>query len=70
MPLREAVVITSRDGSGRRRFVGIDNSGSLEWNAAFPKSRLNEADSLLEAWLLDGDTGKFRSIPGSHATPD
>lgn len=69
MPFREAVVITSRDGSGRRRFVGIDNSGSPEWNAVFPKSRLNEADNLLEAWLLDGDTGKFRSIPGSHATP-
>lgn len=70
MPLREAVVITSRDGSGRRRFVGIDNSGSPEWNAVFPKSRLNEADSLLEAWMLDGETGRFRSIPGSHAIPN
>ncbi len=69
LPLRQAVIITSQEVSGRRRFVGIDNAGTAAWTVAIPAHRLQREDLRLEAWLLDGETGMFRAIPGSHAVP-
>jgi hypothetical protein len=68
--LREAVIITCRDGRGDRRLMGINNAGLPRWRAAFPRSRLVAGGRRLEAWLLDGETGRFRPLNGEHALPD
>jgi len=67
---REAVIITCRNGRGERRLVGINNAGHPSWRAAIPRSRLLSGERRLEAWLLDGETGRFRSIDGEHELPN